>query len=182
MRKMRKTFKRPKSPWNSALIEEEKRLLREFGLKNKKELWKARSILREYRRRARDITANKNKEEEKILLEKLVKFNLLERHQGIDDVLALTVEDILNRRLQTIVFRKNLANTIKQARQFIVHGHIKIAGRKVTFPSYFVPADEEGKIELSPKIKLNAQSQRPQAAPKQQAAPQPAEGASGDKK
>jgi len=154
MRKMRKGFKRPKTPWDDTLIEEERRLLREFGLKNKKELWRARSTLRGFRRRAREITANKDEADEKALLDKLVKFNILEKTHGIDDVLALTVEDILNRRLQTIVFRKNMANTVKQARQFIVHGHVRIDGRKVTFPSYFVPADEEGKIEVTLQIKV----------------------------
>ena len=173
---MRKTFKRPKSPWNSSTIEEERRLLKEFGLKNKKELWKARSILREYRRRARDITANKDKKEEETLLKKLVKFNILQKTDGIDDVLALCVEDILNRRLQTILYRKNMANTIKQARQFIVHGHVKMNDRKVTFPSYFVPAEEETKLAIK-GVKLQAEPH-----PKKAAEPAALPADKGDKK
>lgn len=153
MRKMRKNFKRPKAPWNSTLIGEERKLIKEFGLKNKSELWKAREVLREYRGRAREITARRDDEDRRVLLEKLVKFNILNKSQGIDDVLALSVEDVLNRRLQTLIYRKNMANTIRQARQFIVHGHVKINGRKVIFPSYFVPENEEGMIEVSKAVK-----------------------------
>ncbi|MBN2102216.1 MAG: 30S ribosomal protein S4 [Candidatus Aenigmarchaeota archaeon] len=152
MRKMRRNYKRPKSPWNSSVIDEERRLLKEFGLKSKKELWKARATLRDYRARAREITATKNETDRKILLDKLANLNILTNSQGIDDVLALSVEDILNRRLQTILFRKNLANTMKQARQLIVHGHVLINDRKMVFPSYFVPASEEGIISVSEEM------------------------------
>ncbi len=176
MRKMRRNFKRPKAPWNNTLIDEERKLLREFGLKNKKELWKVRSILREYRARAREITANRNEVDKKLLLDKLVRFNILNKSQGIDDVLALTVEDVLNRRLQTILFRKNMANTIKHARQLIVHGHVRINGRSIVFPSYFVPDSEEGSIEISEKMRKEmaaAAKPAPKGKPKTEAPPEP---------
>ncbi len=165
MRKMRRNYKKPKSPWNSSAIQEERRLLKEFGLKSKKELWKARATLRDYRGRAREITASKDETDQKILLDKLVRLNILTKTQGIDDVLALSVEDILNRRLQTILFRKNIANTMKQARQLIVHGHVLINDRKMVFPSYFVPALEEGSILISEEMQkiMAAAAPKPEA-------------------
>ena len=73
---------------------------------------------------------------------------------SLDDVLRLTVEDLLERRLQTLVFKKGLANSPKHARQLIVHGHISVAGRKVTVPSYIVSVDEEQKIGYYGKMAL----------------------------
>ncbi|RLJ07213.1 MAG: 30S ribosomal protein S4 [Candidatus Aenigmatarchaeota archaeon] len=146
MRRIRKTFSRPKRRWDKKAIEEERKLMKEYGLRRKKELWKAKEILRRFRQRARELIAVKDKEKEKALLEKLVKLGLLKPGQGLDDILALTVKDILERRLQTRVFRKGLANTPKQARQFIVHGHIYVDGRRTNIPSYLVPISEEEKI------------------------------------
>ncbi|OYT41525.1 MAG: 30S ribosomal protein S4 [Candidatus Aenigmarchaeota archaeon ex4484_224] len=75
------------------------------------------------------------------------------KNSTLDDVLGLTVRDILERRLQTIVYRKGLANTPKHARQLIVHGHVYINGRRIVWPSYLVPRDEEDKIEVRLKVK-----------------------------
>jgi small subunit ribosomal protein S4 len=151
MKRSRKKYETPKKPWDKARIEKEKEILKKFGLKRKRELWRAEAILRKYRRMARELVAKKDKEKEKILLEKLEKIGVLKEGSGLDDVLALTVEDILERRLQTIVYRKGLANTIKHARQLIVHGHVKIKGRKINYPSYIVPREEEDKIEVVKK-------------------------------
>jgi small subunit ribosomal protein S4 len=151
MKRSRKKYETPKKPWDKARIEKEKEILKKFGLKRKRELWRAEAILRKYRRMARELVAKKDKEKEKILLEKLEKIGVLKEGSGLDDVLALTVEDILERRLQTIVYRKGLANTIKHARQLIVHGHVKINGRKINYPSYIVPREEEDKIEVVKK-------------------------------
>ena len=118
-----------------------------FELRRKKEIWKAEAIARKYRRLARALIAKRDKKLERIMLTKLEKMGFM-KAESIDDVLKLEVEHILERRLQTIVWRKGLANTPKQARQLIVHGHIAINGRKVTWPSYLVPVDEEDKIEL----------------------------------
>jgi small subunit ribosomal protein S4 len=148
MRRIRNKFKKPKRPWDAAQIAENKGLIKEYGLRRKKEIYIAQEILRNFRRRARDLTAIKDKEKEKMLLDKLVKFNLLNKEMGLDDVLALTVNDVLERRLQTIVFRKGLAKTASQARQFIVHGRINVDGRKTVFPSYLVNTGEESKISI----------------------------------
>jgi len=153
MRRVRKTFKRPKKAWDLVRIKDEKTLLRNYGLRRKREFWKAEDILRGFRRRARNLIATKDEEQEKILLDKLLRFGLLSKGMDLDDVLALTVNDVLERRLQTLVFRKELAKSINQARQMIVHGHISVDGRRVIFPSYLVPLEEEKKIGMCKESK-----------------------------
>jgi len=146
--KLRKTYETPKKPF--AELDEERKLVREFGLKNKRELWKAETILRKYRRRARELQATKNEEEERKLIEKLNSLGI--SVQTLDDILKLDIRDILSRRLQTIVYKKGLAKTVKQARQFIVHGHVLIGNRRVPFPGFLVPAKLEDEIRLSEKV------------------------------
>lgn len=148
MRRLRKKLKKSRKPWDSSLIEEEKKILALYGLRRKREILKARAILRNFRRRARSLIAERDEEAEGILLEKLANLGLLQKGQGLDDALALTVNNILDRRLQTIVSRKGAAKTPKQARQLITHGHLTIGGRKMVYPSYMVPVDEEGKIVI----------------------------------
>jgi small subunit ribosomal protein S4 len=161
MKRFRKKYKKPRKPWDKALLEEERKIMVEFGLRRKKELWRAREELRKYRRLARDLNARRDKEKEKVLIQKLYRLGLLPSASAtLDDVLSLTVKDLLNRRLQTIVYKKGLANTIKQARQFIVHGHVRINGRKIVYPSYLVSRDEEDKITCEVKpIKKVIQAQ-----------------------
>ncbi|MEM5794393.1 MAG: 30S ribosomal protein S4 [Candidatus Aenigmatarchaeota archaeon] len=151
MKRQRKKYEVPRRPWDKERIEKEKKMMKDYGLKRKKELWRAEAILRKYRRIARDLAAKKDKEKEKELIKKLNSLGLLDEKASLDDVLSLTVENILERRLQTVIFRKGLANTIKHARQLIVHGHVFVNGRKVLYPSYIVRRGEEEKIEVKVK-------------------------------
>jgi small subunit ribosomal protein S4 len=153
MRRIKRKFKKPRKPWDKERIEVEKKLMKTYGLRRKREIWKAESILRSFRRRARDLAAKKDKTQEKILLEKLQRLGLLGKNASLDDVLSLTVEDILERRLQTIVFKSNLANTPKHARQLITHGHIAVDGRRTVYPSFLVPKELEKKISLLGSMK-----------------------------
>ncbi|MEM5872477.1 MAG: 30S ribosomal protein S4 [Candidatus Aenigmatarchaeota archaeon] len=146
MKRQKKKYEKPLRIWDRERIEAEKKLLKEYGLRRKKEIWRMESILRKYRRIARNLAAKRDKEKEKILLDKLNKLGLLKPDASLDDVLALTVENLLERRLQTLVYRKGLANTIKQARQLIVHGHIALDGRRVRWPSMLIPLADENKI------------------------------------
>jgi len=148
MKKLRRKYKKPKRPWDSSRIEEEKRILREFGLRRKREIWVSEAIVREFRRRARDLIAIRDEKGTKILLDRLVGLGLLQKGQGLENVLILNVKDILNRRLQTIVFRKGFADTIRHARQKITHGHVYMGGRRMIFPSYIVPFERENEIRL----------------------------------
>lgn len=123
------------------------------------------ALLRGFRRQARKLLAlrtEQGKKEEKQLLGRLRKLNLLKKNATLDDVLALKISDILDRRLQTMVYKKGLANTQKQARQFIVHGHISIKKGKVTAPNYLVKKDEEGSIQFTEHSTLKEQLQAPQ--------------------
>ncbi len=157
----RKTYATPKHPWEADRIKEEWELQKKYGLKNKREIWKAKSILRNFRAQARQLQAKlrygdpQAEKQQKQLFEKLIRLGILnEANATLDAVLSLTVDDILSRRLQTIVYLKGLARTPKQARQFIVHGHIAIGERKVTIPGYLVRKEEEDLIEYHPHSPL----------------------------
>jgi small subunit ribosomal protein S4 len=148
MRRLRKKYTKPLRPWDKERIEREKEILKKFGLRRKREIWKAEALLRKFRRMARKLIAEKDEKTKKILIDKLIRLGILKEGSDLGDVLKLTIEDILKRRLQTVVFDKGLANSIKQARQYIVHGHVKINERKIFYPSYLVPIDEENKIQV----------------------------------
>jgi len=148
MKRQKKKYKRPIKPWDKERIEYEKQLMEKYGLRRKKEIWRAQEILRKFRRQARRLIAIRDKEKEKILLDKLYRMGLVDKNATLDDVLRLTIEDILERRLQTLVFKKGLARTPKQARQFIVHGHIAFEGRRCVYPSLLVPRGKEDAISF----------------------------------
>lgn len=146
MRKLTPKFGKPHKPWDRARMENERRVAGAFGLRRKQEIWKAESILRTFRRTARELEAKKDKAKEEMFLNRLRKFGLVSPGARLDDVLALGINDILNRRLQTIVHRKGLASTLKQSRQYIVHGHIALDGRKAKWPSIIVDVEKEKAI------------------------------------
>ncbi len=151
-RRITKKYSTPKHPWRAERIAEEKEIERKYGLKNKKEIWKAHASLRAARQQARKLLAQKTAQaeiERAQLIARLVRLGLLKPDAGVDDILALTTTDFLDRRLQTVVHKLNLASTLSQARQFITHGHVLIKGKKVTAPSYPVRAEEETQITLT---------------------------------
>ena len=151
-RRIRKKFSGPAHPWQKERIDEEKEFLKEYGLKNKSEIWKAASKLRNFKTQVKKIIRTKTEqgEKEKIqLLTKLINLGLLEEKAGIEEILGLSTKDILDRRLQSIVFRKGLARSMKQARQFITHQHIKISNKKITAPGFLVPKALEDSIVFS---------------------------------
>lgn len=151
MRKLKKSYKRPQKMWNKARIERDKALKRDFGLVREREIWRAETVLRKYRRLARELVATRDKEKEKELVDKLAKMGILKKNSSLDDVLGLTVETVLERRFQTMVFKLGLANTPKQARQLIAHGHVTIGGRVSKFPSRMILKEEEKKIQVIKK-------------------------------
>jgi small subunit ribosomal protein S4 len=153
----RRSYDTPSHPWQGERIKAEVVLVNQFGLKNKTEVWKAQSILRNFRKQARELQAllrtgdAQAKRESDALLRKCGRMGVLPMEGStLNDVLVLSEEDILGRRLQTIVFEKGMASTVKQARQMIVHGHVFMNGHRVTVPGYIVLRDEESSIEYAP--------------------------------
>ena len=156
-KRQRKKFDTPRFPWQIDTLEAELKTLGQYGLRNKREIWRHKTLLSKYRGIGRSLlgmTVDERSKQEKQLLDRLHRLGILPEEAGLDDVLDLTLEDILERRLQTIVFHKGLSQTIQQARQLITHGHIAIEGRKVSTPSYLVLKGEEEKLEYSPKSPL----------------------------
>jgi len=152
----RKKYETPKQPWRTERLLEELKIVGEYGLRNKRELWRAASILRKYRKIARSLfvlTEEERLRKESVLIRTLYRMGILPENATADDVLRLTVRDILERRLQTIVFRLGLAKTIYHARQLITHRHVSVGDRVVSAPSYLVKRGEEEKIKLLLPIK-----------------------------
>jgi small subunit ribosomal protein S4 len=154
IRKPRKKYLdgKPKKLWNRQLLLEELQLVGEYGLRNKRELWRAKALLKWVVRRARSLLSMIPEERvplEQPFKEKLYKMGLIEDpNVPLERILSLDVRAVLERRLQTIVYRLGLAKSIHHARQLIVHGHIAVAGRRVTSPGFLVPRDLEDKISL----------------------------------
>jgi small subunit ribosomal protein S4 len=152
MKRKHKIYSRPKRPFDKKRIEEEGKIKAEFGLKNKREIWKAEAKIKSMRERAKKLVSAKDNEK-KAFFEKLNKAGF--KINSLADVLSLTKEDYLKRRLQTIVFKKGLAQTPKEARQLITHKKVLIEGNAVNIPSYAVSIEEEGQIKIKKKIKSN---------------------------
>jgi small subunit ribosomal protein S4 len=149
-RKLRKKYTPPKHPWEAERLAEERKLMDSFGLKNKKEVWRANFMIGRFRylaRRLVGIPPNQRKGEEEKLLGKLQKLGLLKEGGTLDDALSLKTEDLLARRLQTLVWKKGMASTLSQARQLITHGHIAINKRRVDTPGTIVSVDKEQAID-----------------------------------
>lgn len=152
-RKPRKKFSGPSHPWQKPRIEEERTLMTEYGLKNKRDLWKAGSKLALFKQQAKALIARKDEQGEKekqLFLAKLHRIALIKEGATLDDVLSLTIKDILERRIQTLIYRKGLAKTTKQARQMIVHRHIMLNNQKVNTPSLLVNAAYDNTLNFSP--------------------------------
>lgn len=151
MKRKHKIYSKPKRPFDKARIEEEAKIKKDFGLKNKKEIWRADSKIRSFREKAKKLIREDEKSQQ-LLFEKLKKMGF--EVNSIADVLSLDKKDYLRRRLQTIVAKKRIASTIKSARQLITHKKIEINGKVVNSPSYIVPIDLEKTIELKQKEKI----------------------------
>lgn len=172
MKRQRKKFLKPSHPWEKDRMDAEDKLLRQYGLHRKEEIWKTETLLRNFRRQARRLLAASGPQAELEtgqLLAKLHRLGLIGENATLDDVLDLSVDNLLERRLQTIVYKKGMAKTPRQARQLVLHGHVVIAGRRMTVPSYLVPVDEERAIGHVTGSPFEAQMKPPEAP----AAPEP---------
>ena len=152
-RRLKKKYKRPGHPFERERMVEELEYVGKYGLRNKTEFWKSRSMLGKWRnlaRQSRTLTKEKATEVQQVLIAKLKRLGFLGPEAQFEDVLLLTVEDVLKRRLQTMVFEKGLAKSIYEARQRIVHNHIQVGNKRINAPSYIVKKDEEKLITYAP--------------------------------
>ncbi len=150
VKRQRKKYQTVKFAWSKSDLDAELKLLGEYGLRNKRELRHHRLVLTKYRTLARKLLAMTLEERlvlEKQILNKLTSLKIIPENSNLDNFLDLSINKLLERRLQTLVFRRGLSRTPQQARQLITHGHITIRGKKVTSPGYMVSADEERDIK-----------------------------------
>ena len=164
----RRAWRKPKRPLNYDLKMEELKTLGTFGLRTKRELWKAHTKLSTVRHQARSLLALQQEvreQKEPILMKSLARIGLVSSDSTLDDVLNLQVTDLLTRRLQTLVFKKFGFKTPYQARQAIVHGHIMIGDRIVNIPSYTVTTAEEDSIKFTPESKIPQILEKSKEAP-----------------
>jgi len=145
MIKKKKKYEKPRKRFEKARIKEENLLLKKYGLKNKKEIWKTDAKIKYFRRMAKKLAKKDEASKEKFFQ----KLNLIGlKVDSISDVLSLRIEDLLERRLPTIVFKRGLAKTVKQARQFVTHKKVMVGERVINIPSYLVKVAEEDTIKL----------------------------------
>lgn len=147
-KKIRSRLESPLKAWDKGRIVGERAVLKEFGLRRKRELRRAEAVIRAFRRQARELGASKEERRQKELLARVSRLNLVRDGAGLDDVLGLTVQDVLSRRLQTVVYKKGLANSLKQARQLITHGHVTVGRKRVSWPSFIVTRELEDQIRI----------------------------------
>jgi len=150
MKRKHKQYSRPKRPFDKSRIDEEAEIRKDFGLKNKKEIWKAEAKIKSIREKAKNLISA-SPEEQKALFGRLKKMGF--EVNSIADVLSLDKKDYLKRRLQTVIVKKRLASTAKNARQLITHRKVLVDGKALDSPSYIVPVHLEGKITLVKKVK-----------------------------
>ncbi len=145
MKRKHKLYSKPKRPFDKLRNEEEANLKKEFGLKNKREIWKAEAQIKKIREKAKKLISS-NQEEQKKFFEGLNKIGL--KANSIADILSLDKKDYLKRRLQTFLVKKKLATTPKNARQLITHKKVLVNGQAVDSPSYIIPINLEDKISV----------------------------------
>lgn len=156
-KKLRKQYKTPTHPWNKTRILAEAELSKEYGLKNKKEIMRTEFLLSKFKSQAKQLITRTDKQAEvelEQLKQHLFKLGLASGDVQIDNVLDLSVKDLMERRLQTQVVRKGLARSMRQARQFITHGHIMVGSNKLSVPGHLVTVDQEVAIAFSPSSDL----------------------------
>src|SRR3989338_1087415 len=116
------------------------------------------SLLKKFFHQAKKLNTLSTKQSEREknqLFKKLASLGLVKETSKLEDILNLTIRGILERRLQTMVYKKKLARSVKQARQFITHGHIFVGDKKMTIPSYLVKVGEESSINFSSTSSLS---------------------------
>jgi len=150
-KKQRKKYETPRHPWRRAQIQDELKLIGDYGLRNKRELWRYRTEISRIRGMVRSLLAKTEEtrlKTEKDILLSLKRLGVLSEEATLDDVLDLDVTDLLDRRLQTLVGKSGMAKSMHHSRQLISHGHVSVGGRLVTVPGHMIRRDQQPEIKL----------------------------------
>merc|ERR1711982_247857 len=133
----------------------EMKIIGEYGLKNKREVWRVQYALAKIRTAARTLLTLDEKSEARMfqgeaLLRRMTRLGLLlESERKLDYVLGLTAAKIMERRLQTKVFKLGLAKSIHHARCLIRLRHIRVGKQICDIPSFIVRVDSEKHIDFA---------------------------------
>ncbi len=156
--KHRKNFVSHKKRWDKNTIVSEGELVNDYALKNKKEIRKVELLISKYKKIAKELNrtvATKESEQAKHFIESLKAKGILNPEAtSLDEVLDITLREVLERRLANIVYKLKFAKTPKQARQFVVHRHVMVGGKVVDSPSYAVTLAEEATVEFTSRSSL----------------------------
>lgn len=163
-RKNRRQYDAPKEMMDRQRLSEDNAMLEQYGLKNMKELWKAQTEVSRIRGNARRYLAGgaNSEEESKKLISRLSKLGIVKPETTIDDILDLKENVFLDRRLESIVMRRGLARSMKQARQLITHGFISVNGKKVDRPGFIVSPQSEPSVSYYKKIDVAPPAKQPE--------------------
>lgn len=176
-RRNRKKFQRPSDMWNKERIDEEHKIRDDYGLKNLNELWRATSEIRRIRRNVRAVLSGRTSEATgKELVARMSRYGIVKEGAILDDLLEITPQNVLDRRLQSVVLRKGLAKTSKQARQLVAHGFIAVNGKRAKSPGHLVSRSEENAITYYKPINIENPGAIPTPPGTQPRVAAPAEG------
>merc|ERR1711959_674950 len=157
LRNFSKTSKRPRRSYDKERLDAELKLIGTYGLKNKREIWRVGLVLSKVRAVARQLLTLEERDPQRIfqgqaLMRRMIRYGILEEDkQRLDYVLALKLEDFMERRLQTLVFKRGLAKSIHHARVLIKQKHIRVGRQIVDVPSFMVRVESQPHIEFSLK-------------------------------
>ncbi len=185
-RRNRKKYGKPKNMWNIQRISSDRALINEYGLRSMKELWKVQTEISRIRGNVRGLLsgATGSSQMEHDIISRLARLGVAQNDSTLDSLLEIKENAFLERRLQSIVFRKGLATSMKQSRQIIAHGFISINGVRINRPGYLVKAEEEKQIgyykpiEIIQKVNPAEAAVAPEPTPPAPAAAQEASAAS----
>jgi len=155
LRRFNKTSVAPRRPYEKERIISELQTVGEYGLRNKREVWRTRLVLAKIRKIARTLLTLDEKDPKRIfegdaLMRRLHRYGILDESKSkLDYVLGLKLNDFLERRLQTQIFKLTMADTIHQARVLVKQRHIRVRNQLVDVPSFMVRVDSQKHLDFA---------------------------------